>query len=212
MTGIRYQNVFFDLDGTICDSYAGIENSIQYAVEKAGIETLPMHEIKSMIGIPLSESLKKYFHGDVTKITQTIEYFREYYSVSGIYESKLYCGINEILSKAFQMYKLYVITAKPTLVAVQMLKFHRVDKLFTEIKGYGLEGGAFKKANLMLSVEKIGNSIIIGDKRQDIEAGKELGINTCGVLYGYGTHREIEEAKPDFIAESVVKLKCVLNL
>ena len=63
----------------------------------------------------------------------------------------------------------------------------------------------------MRSVPNYNESLIIGDKKQDIEAGKEIGIKTCGVLYGYGSKNEIEESAPDFIATSVAELKQILH-
>jgi phosphoglycolate phosphatase len=35
---------------------------------------------------------------------------------------------------------------------------------------------------------------MIGDRHHDIHGAKEHGINSIGVLWGYGDHRELEQA------------------
>jgi len=207
----KYQNIFFDLDGTISDSYKGIENGIHFALEKVGVDAISSDEIKSIIGTPLSESLKKYCLNDDNKTKEAVDFFREYYTLKGIIESELYPDIYELLAWTSGFYKLFVITAKPTIYAIRILEFHNAAKFFTEIKGCELNSVNFKKSDLMRPLNKNSESLIIGDKKQDIEAGKEIGIKTCGVLYGYGTEKEIKESKPDFIAATIMDLKNILS-
>ena len=43
---------------------------------------------------------------------------------------------------------------------------------------------------------------MIGDRKEDIEAGKTNRIRTIGVTYGYGTKAEIIDSAPDYICAS----------
>jgi phosphoglycolate phosphatase len=207
----KYKNIFFDLDGTISDSYKGIENGIHFALEKMGVNVISPDDIKDIIGIPLTQSLKNYFSNNPEKITEAVAYFREYYALKGLFESELYPNIYELLAWSSDFYDLYIITAKPTVYATQLLEFHNVSKFFSDIKGCQFNEVSFKKSDLMRSVSNYSNSLIVGDKKQDIEAGKEIGIKTCGVLYGYGTEKEIKESNPDFIAASTIELREILS-
>jgi phosphoglycolate phosphatase len=51
---------------------------------------------------------------------------------------------------------------------------------------------------------------MIGDTPFDIIAGKKSGIATIGLTYGFGTRSDIENAEPEFIANSVAKLRTLL--
>jgi phosphoglycolate phosphatase len=206
----KYESLFFDLDGTLCDSYNGIKNGIHYSLEKSGLMEIPDNEIKELIGIPLTISLKKYFSGNSDALNQAVNYFREYYSTKGIKESYIYPEVSELLHWAKQHFKLFVITAKPTIYASELLKHHGLYNCFIKILGCELIDTNFNKAEKIKSLGQISNALIIGDKKQDVEAGKELKINTCGVLYGYGTEREIKDAEPDFIVSSIEELKQLL--
>ena len=47
-----------------------------------------------------------------------------------------------------------------------------------------------------------GQVVMIGDRRYDIEGGKACGLQTIGVLYGYGSREEFEAAGADNIVET----------
>lgn len=47
-----------------------------------------------------------------------------------------------------------------------------------------------------------GQAVMIGDRRYDIEGGKACGLQTIGVLYGYGSRGEFEAAGADHIVET----------
>ena len=44
---------------------------------------------------------------------------------------------------------------------------------------------------------------MIGDRFYDIEAAREVGIDSIGVLYGYGTKEELSEAGATYLVEEV---------
>ncbi|MDD5569557.1 MAG: HAD hydrolase-like protein [Bacteroidales bacterium] len=206
----NFNNVFFDLDGTISDSYKGIKNGFIHAFKNYSSLSLNDNEINSIIGIPLTESLKRYFDDNSKIITEVINSFREYYDNIGLYESEIYSGIIYILEELALESKIYVITAKPVIQAAKMLSHHNIAHLFTNIYGFQPNGINFSKTELIKQIPNLNKSIVIGDKQQDIEAGKDAGIMTGGVLYGYGTEEEILKSNPDFIIKTVAELKNIL--
>jgi phosphoglycolate phosphatase len=200
---MHYNSIFFDLDGTLCDSYPGIENGIKMALNSQGVHDIGKNDITKLIGIPLHESLDRHYFNDTHKTQQAVKVFRTYYDEQGIMESEIYTGIPELLQRLSLCSELFVITAKPTHAAKRILKHHHLSCYFKEILGCSSDGANFCKSELIRKVTARGHSIIIGDKSQDIEAGKKAFIKTCGVLYGYGTEQEIKDSNPDFISRSV---------
>jgi phosphoglycolate phosphatase len=47
------------------------------------------------------------------------------------------------------------------------------------------------------------DTAMVGDRYYDIEGGKACGLETIGVLYGYGNRKELEEAGATHIVESL---------
>ncbi len=52
---------------------------------------------------------------------------------------------------------------------------------------------------------------MVGDRMHDILGAKDAGIDSIGILYGYGTREELENTGADLIAESVQDLKRILS-
>ena len=53
---------------------------------------------------------------------------------------------------------------------------------------------------------------MIGDRKYDIVAAKELGIDSIGVLYGYGDYEELTNAEATYIAKDIMELSKLLNV
>lgn len=202
----KFDTIFFDLDGTISDSYPGIENGIEVCLRKSGVQNINSELIKKMIGTPLTVSLNKYIFGnEPEKVSTAIGHFQDYYGTKGVYESTPYPNIPNLLNELSKKSQLYIVTAKPTPYAKEILAHQQLDHLFEEIFGY-TEGEKFSKADLIAKTGKLKNAIMIGDKGADIIAGKQAGIKTAGVLYGYGTAPEILAAQPDYTLKSTSEL------
>ena len=61
---MKYQHIFFDLDGTLTDSADGIVNSVRYALEKQGIVPPAREPLLPFVGPPLLDSFHKYYGMD----------------------------------------------------------------------------------------------------------------------------------------------------
>ena len=64
----------------------------------------------------------------------------------------------------------------------------------------------FESCNIM----DLSKAIMIGDREHDIIGAKEVGINSMGVLFGYGDRNELEKAGADFIVDTVSDIGKVL--
>ncbi|MDX2360253.1 MAG: HAD hydrolase-like protein [Crocinitomicaceae bacterium] len=201
------KHVFFDLDGTLADSFLGIKNGIQYALQKSDEASINEETIQRMVGIPLAQSLEEICGVHTTKLNQVISDFRDYYSKTGLYESELYSGVKPLLISLSRNVKIHLVTAKPTPFAKEILKYHGVDEVFTNVMGWEEQLTPFDKGKLILSVKcNPQEAIMIGDKQEDIVAGRDTGIITAAVTYGYGKESELLNANPDFVFHTTEQL------
>lgn len=122
-----YQTVLFDLDGTLTDPGEGITNSVVYALKKYGIEVSDKTELYKFIGPPLHESFQVFYGFSEEKAQEAVKYYREHYSKTGIFENKVYDGMEdtlELLKNSGR--RLVVATSKPEKFAKQILHFHLI--------------------------------------------------------------------------------------
>ena len=94
---MRYQYIFFDLDGTLTDPREGITKSVQYALRHMGIEEPDLAKLEPFIGPPLLDSFQEYYDFSLEQARAAVEYYREYFSGTGVYQNVLLEGVPELL-------------------------------------------------------------------------------------------------------------------
>ena len=92
-----YRAILFDLDGTLTASAKGITKSVQYALQKLGIEETDLEKLEAFVGPPLLDQFMEAYGMDLETARQAVVYYRERYSAQGMYENQLYEGIRELL-------------------------------------------------------------------------------------------------------------------
>lgn len=207
--------VLFDLDGTLTDPGLGITNSFIYALDKFGISVENRRELYKFIGPPLLNSFMDFYGFDEEKANQAVTYYRELYNVTGKFENEVYEGVLEMLQALKEQgFPLLVATSKPEYLAKDILEHFSMAEYFCVIAGSDLEGVRNTKGKVIdyalnqyakqsdMSMEKVkGNAIMVGDRFHDIHGAKENGIESIGVLYGYGNREEFEQAGAEYIVE-----------
>lgn len=205
-----YTTVLFDLDGTITDSGAGILNSIRYTLKKNNIVIEDETELNKFVGPPLHDSFINFCGFSPEESVKAVEYYREYYREKGIYENELYDGVEAMLQELVNAGKKIILaTSKPEVFAVEILRYFQIDKYFDFAGGATMDGVRSKKADVIAyalekgSVTDLSSAVMVGDREQDIFGAKEAGIDSIGVLYGYGGKAELQSAGATYIAGTV---------
>ncbi len=127
-----YKYILFDLDGTITDPKEGITNSVAYCLDAYGFKYDSKDALTEFIGPPLREHFMEYcVTDDVEKGEEYVRKYREYYSVKGIYENKVYDGIPKMLSELKNAGKTIILaTSKPEKFAKLILEHFDLAKYF----------------------------------------------------------------------------------
>ena len=208
-----FDYLFFDLDGTLTDPAQGITNSFIHALKYFGIE-IPSYEILcTFIGPPLPETFKSQFGFDEQKVAEGVKIYREYFATKGLLENSVYPGIPELLAglKAAGK-KLVVATSKPEEYSIRIIEHFGLTQYFENVCGSLMDESRSKKDEVIAyaiernHISEKSKILMIGDRKHDILGAKKIGLKSCGVLFGYGSREELEEAGADFISENVSRL------
>jgi phosphoglycolate phosphatase len=195
-----YREILFDLDGTLIDPKEGITKSIQFALENMGGNIPSAKDLEWCIGPSLKESFKTLLpSSSETDIAAAVAYYRKRYAEKGMYEHFVYPGIKLLLSQLQKDgYRLFIATAKPELFAVKILKHFELASYFEKIYGAELDGTRSDKTELleyMIETSSLQKpSLMIGDRRFDMEAALQNQVDPLGVTYGYGSQDELRQA------------------
>lgn len=209
--------ILFDLDGTLTDSCEGIINSIVYTLDAYGVTGYDRNDLYRFVGPPLTESFKELLCVDGEKVMEAVEKYREYFRDTGIFENRLYDGVESLLnSLANSGKKIILATSKAEAFAVRILEHFNILQYFEVVAGSELSGERNKKDEVIkYALDKAGlsalnDAVMVGDRKYDITGAKRSGIDSIGILYGYGSREELEEAGATAIAETVEELKRLL--
>lgn len=210
---MKYDYLFFDLDGTLTDPALGITNSIMHALAGFGISVADRRELYPFIGPPLLESFQKFYGFSPEQAQRALTLYREYFAPTGLFENTVYDGIPEMLARLQrQGAHIVLTTSKPEVYARRILEHFELDRYFYFIGGSTLAETRVAKAEVIeYCLENCGSPsrervVMIGDREHDILGAKAAGVDSIGVLYGYGSREELASAGADKISESVSDL------
>ncbi len=212
------RDVLFDLDGTLTDPKEGITRSIQFSLHRLGREAPPSDQLLWCIGPPLRQSFSHLLEDHDGKLLDlALRHYRERFSEIGIYENSVYPGIETALQNiSMAGFHIFLATSKPAVFATRILEHFQLSRYFRGIYGSELDGRLSDKTELIAHIMQTEGldprmSLMVGDRVYDMVGGKQNGLATAAVTYGYGSREEIEGASPDFIFHSPSDLAAYLE-
>lgn len=208
--------ILFDLDGTLTDPMQGITKSVRYALNSFGIEVDDLCKLIPFIGPPLKDSFNEFYGFNEEDAIVAVEKYREYYRIDGIFDNKVYEGIEECLKALKKEDKILVLaTSKPEVFAKKIMDHFNLSKYFDFIGGSELNGRS-KKGEVIEYVLKSmqinpGDAIMVGDRMHDIIGAHEHNLPCIAVEYGYGNIQEFKQYHADYIVKTVNELQKLIS-
>jgi phosphoglycolate phosphatase len=203
---VKAANILFDLDGTLTDSRPGILNTIRHALRLVDVEPPRDDEMLWCVGPPLHEVFARLLPGGETAtIERAVSAYVERYDSIGHRENRLYAGVPAMLTTLGANRRLVLVTAKRQQIAERIIELFQLRPYFEGVFGSERSGRfADKRELVQYVIETLGldrsETVIVGDRIHDIEAGRHNGIFTVAAAWGYGTAQEF--ARADHICES----------
>ena len=207
--------ILFDFDGTVYDTVEGITKCVQYALRKHGRDA-ELDELRCFAGPPLADMFMEKYGVDRALGEQMTREFRERYRPVGIYESRVFPEVRELLVKLRAAgKKLGLATSKPESMARKLLERENMLELFDAIAGSREDGNNNAKwqviCRAMEALEaKAEETILVGDTKYDVAGAHRVGIPCVAVGYGYAAPGELEAAGADAIVPDCAALLAYL--
>lgn len=202
--------VLFDLDGTLTDPSEGIVACIEHALARMGGSAVPVGDLTRFIGPPLVGTFGHLLGtDDRSVIDDAIRWYRERFADVGLFENRIIDGMIPALeSFAEHGVALRVATAKPTVYADRIIDHFDMRRFFPVVYGSELDGRKTDKVDLIdhiLAEEGwVGDAtVMIGDRAHDVRGARAHGARSVGVLWGFGSERELVEAGADIVISEV---------
>jgi len=214
----RVRLLVFDLDGTLIDSRLDLIHSVNAMLRHIGRPELDGDIIASYVGDGAPALVRRAIDDtdDEALHRAALEYFLGYYRVHKLDHTTVYEGIPETLAtladppngaeKNDGQRQMAVLTNKPVRASRDILQALGLGDFFVRV--YGGNSFTTKKPDPLGArtiLEETGvapeDALMIGDSSVDVLTGRNAGLWTCGVTYGFAPHT-LGEVPPDVLIES----------
>ncbi len=197
--------VIFDLDGTLVDSKYDLTDAVNYTRKYYGFSPLSVDKVASYLGSGITALVKSVLSElKDENFDIAVKIFKDNYAKHLTDKTLPFNNIAETLSNIPQQKVL--LSNKDEKFSKQILETLGLSNFFTEI--YGGDSFKEKKPNPLPIYEIIKkfnlekkDVVMVGDGANDIMVGKNAGITTIGVLYGYSSQEQLNDLAPDYIAK-----------
>ena len=209
---MHQQNILFDLDGTLTDPRLGITRSIQYALAKLGIDEPDLARLEHFIGPPLLQAFMHNYGFDEAKAWEAVNFYRERFRVTGLYENQVYAGVPQLLAALGEQGRtLFIATSKPWEYAREIARHFAFDRHFKVIYGSEFDGTRTNKVELiahLMSEENLdpATTLMIGDRKHDLIGARSNGLDSAAVGYGFGSFEELDAEAPTWHFETLAEM------
>ena len=196
--------LIFDLDGTLADTKLDLALSVNVMLEHLGVAALPHELITTYIGRGVTNLVRRALGERATdeRAQKGLEIFLEHYRQHLLDNTVVYPGVVEALAELRDR-KLAVLTNKPDDFTRTILAGLGLAPHFAFV--YGGDSFPRKKPDpvgvrkLMSETEASARqTLIVGDSDTDVLTGRNAGVWTCGVTYGFAAPT-LSSAPPDLL-------------
>lgn len=209
--------LLFDLDGTITDSFEGIEKCFRHALATVGAPEPHPELVAGIAGPPMVDSLRGMNLSGADMESAMLAY-RERYVATGWLENAVFAGMAELLADlAAGGRPMAVATSKNQTTARRILEHFGLDEHFQYIAGASDDGTRRSKSDVIahalesLHITDVANHpvVMIGDRSHDVHGSAEFGIPAVFVRWGYALGDEDTDA--DWTVDSVAALRELIH-
>jgi phosphoglycolate phosphatase len=206
----------FDLDGTLVDSKQDLALSVNAMRKEMGLAPLALELISSYVGHGVTLLVRRSLGTQATdeNVEKGLAFFLDYYRQHMLDNTTPYPGVTEALEK-LKGRKMAVLTNKPVNFSREMISRLGFAPYFSYV--YGGNSFAQKKPDpvglhkLMEDLQvSARETVMVGDSDTDIITGRNAGVLTCGVTYGFGA-QTLEKVAPDLMIDDMRELPPLLN-
>ena len=209
--------ILFDLDGTLIDSTDAIVSTFYHSFNELDFEFDGSDEdIKDLIGYPL-EIMYQELGVEQDRAFDFVASYKNRYKDISKQQTLLLEETKEALELAKSFARLSVVTTKTGKYTIPLLEHMDILDYFEHITGYEdvehhkPHPEPILKTLDLMKIEKTSNIWMVGDTKLDLMAANHAGVNSVGVLCGYGKEEDLKEHTTFIAQDSLEAIKIIKN-
>ena len=160
-------------------------------------------------------TFQERFNQSVTDAEKLVKKYRERYTNIGLYESEFYNGIPQLIKDLkSQGFKLGIASSKPINYVEELLIKADLQTYFDYISAVSFNADCESKQSILerclneLGVEP-NDAIMVGDRFYDMDGARGAGVDSVGVLWGFGSKFELIESGATYVVDKIQDIESI---
>jgi phosphoglycolate phosphatase len=212
--------ILFDLDGTLVDSGEDLLTAVNLTLQAYQLPPISYNECIRFVGDGIVNLVSRSFgqsqfnhpehEWEPEFLDAVVHKYKDFYACHFLHKTVPYPDVEATLQKLRNQQKA-VISNKDYIFTLRILKYYRLDPYFKVILGGdSLETRKPDPKPLLYALNQMGvdpsNALMVGDSSRDIEAGKQAGLKTCAVTFGFRDRQELEGLQADYLIDAFAEI------
>ena len=202
----------FDLDGTLTDTLASLTYSVNETLKEMGLSPITAEQCRSFVGngarVLIEKALAAVGLPDKSRLEEGMEIYGRIFDANCTYLVTPYEGVRDMLVEMKEQgMKLGVLSNKPHRQTVKVVREIFGEGMFDCVQGQ--QEGIARKPDpegvyRLMDALKVSKEecLYVGDSEVDIQTGKNAGVRTIGVAWGFRSRETLKAAGAETIIET----------
>lgn len=214
---MKYDAVFFDLDGTVVDSIQDIADAVNHTMRAFGLPEHTTEQLKPHLGWGVGHLMRAILpEVSEERLGEILDHYRPYYARHAGDKSRPYDGILPMMARLKEMgLTLAILSNKPD-AAVQPL----AEQFFSGLLSLaaGEREGVRRKPHpdmVQSAAQRLGldlpRCLYVGDSEVDVETADNAGIDCVCVTWGFRDRDTLLRAGARHIIDAPEELVAFIN-
>jgi phosphoglycolate phosphatase len=210
-------HLLFDLDGTVTDSFVAIRVTVEQTLLDLGAEPTTDVHLRSLVGAPLDAVFRRVLGASRPDLVEpAVARYRVLFDEIGMPHVRLFPAMHDTLGQLKDRgHVMHLVTARGAPSAGLIARQLGLDRFFGRIYAPDRTHENFDKADFVRLAMTESDAtpeatVMVGDRADDVRAGRAHGAFTIGVAWGNGSRAELEAAGAHTVVERVQDLGGVI--
>ncbi len=218
-----YTTVVFDLDGTLLDTLADLEASVNHALAQAHLPARTTDEVRLFTGNGIRRLIERSVNedrehpADASTVEAVLEEFKRHYAAHCQDHTAPYPGVIELVDHLKHAGVRVAVVSNKADFAVQELVERQFPGTFDCVLGEREEAGIRKKPApdmVNVALERMGGEraglVYVGDSEVDVQTAQNVGCSCLSCSWGFRERDWLVRAGATTIVDTPTELERVL--